>query len=276
MTRKSELTKKIIARSIVALTAVFLYFPILVLIIFSFTTGSTIGQWNGFSFSLYADLFRNPTAMSAVGTTFLVAIVSSLIAVILGTFTAIGMFHIRRSITRSALMAGTQITVINAEVVTGIAFSILFTRIGLSMFGGSIMGYGTLITAHVMFTTPFVILAVMPRLYRLNPNLYEAGQDLGAKPLRTMFTVIMPQLIPGMLSGFALAFTISLDDFVVGNFTRGHLNTISSWLYNTRQGTPAESRALSTIIFTIAFIALAVLYIKNKRAQKAYKQQNSK
>ena len=269
MTKRSKLTQKIVARSIVAFTAVFLYFPLLVLIIFSFTPSRAMGVWDGFSFSLYADLFSNTMAMEAVQTTFLVALTSSLIAVILGTFTAIGMFHLKRT-PRSVLNAGTQITVINAEVVTGIAFAILFTQIG-GLFDTFIMGYGTLIIAHVMFTTPFVILAVMPRLYRLNPNLYEAGQDLGAAPLRTMFTVVMPQLIPGMISGFALAFTISLDDFVVSSFTSGHLNTISTWLYNYRHGIPAESRALSALIFGLAFVALIVLYVKNKRAQKTFK-----
>jgi len=270
MSNKSELTKKIIARSIVGATMLLLYFPLMLLIVFSFTPGRYLGNWQGFSFQLYRDLFNNSQAMAAVRTTFIVALVSSLISVILGTFTAIGIFHMRKT-PKAITSVGAQITVINAEVVTGIAFAILFASVG-RLFGTFVFGYGTLILAHVMFTTPFVILAVLPRLYQLNPNLYEAGLDLGAGPIRTMFTVVMPQLVPGMISGFALAMTVSLDDFVVGNFTRGHLNTISSWLYNNRMGgVPAESRALSTLIFLLAFVALIVLYINNKRAQKQYK-----
>jgi len=270
VTTRTDLIKKIVARSIVAVTLLFLYFPIMLLIIFSFTSSRRLGVWDGFSFQLYSDLFSNPDAMSAVLTTFLVAAVSSLIAVIIGTFTAIGIFHMKKT-PKSLTLAGSQITVINAEVVTGIAFAILFASIGRA-FNNYIFGYGTLIIAHIMFTTPFVILAVMPRLYQLNPNLYEAGLDLGAGPMRTMFTVVMPQLIPGMISGFALAFTISLDDFVVSSFNRGHLNTISTWLYNNRHGIPPESRALSAVIFAFAFIALIVLYIKNKKAQKELKK----
>jgi len=242
----------------------------MLLIVFSFTPGRSLGNWQGFSFQLYRDLFNNSDAMAAVRTTFIVAIVSSLISVVIGTFTAIGIFHMRKT-PKALVTTGAQITVINAEVVTGIAFAILFASVG-RMFGTFVFGYGTLIIAHVMFTTPFVILAVMPRLYQLSPNLYEAGLDLGAGPTRTMFTVVMPQLVPGMISGFALAMTVSLDDFVVGNFTRGHLNTISSWLYNNRMGgVPAESRPLSALIFVLAFCALIVLYANNKRAQKKWK-----
>jgi len=265
-----ELTKKIIARSIVAATLIFLYFPIVVLIIFSFTPHPALGVWDGFSFQLYADLFNNSDIMSAVFTTFLVAIVSSAVAVVLGTFTAIGIFHMKKT-AKSLTVAGSQVTVINAEIITGIAFAMLFATMMRDLNIPIDFGYGTLIIAHIMFTTPFVILAVMPRLYQLNPHLYEAGLDLGAKPMRAMFTVVMPQLIPGMISGFALAFTISLDDFVVSSFNRGHLNTISTWLYNSRFGVPPASRALSAVIFALAFIALAVLYIKNKKAQKAWK-----
>ena len=273
MTSKTQLRNKIIARSIVVTTLLLLYIPLLLLIVFSFTPGPALGQWNGFSFELYRDLFTNRGAMAAVRTTFVTAIVSGLIAVVIGTFTAIGIFHMKKR-PKALATAGTQITVINAEVVTGFAFAILFAQIGV-MFGGRyIFGMWTLIISHIMFTTPFVILAVMPRLYQLNPNLYEAGLDLGAGPTRTMFTVIMPQLVPGMISGFALAVTVSLDDFVVGNFTRGvmGLETISSWLYNSRQGIPPESRPLSAIILLFAFVALGVLYAKNKYSQRKWKE----
>ncbi|MCL2370885.1 MAG: ABC transporter permease [Firmicutes bacterium] len=269
MTKRTETTKKIIARSIVIGMLILLYFPLMLLIVFSFTPSVAMGSWSGFSFSLYRDLFNNSRAMEAVRTTFLVAAISSAIAVILGTFTAIGIFNMKKN-KQELSLAGTQITVINAEIVTGIAFATLF----VAMMNINIpirFGYVTLVIAHVMFITPFVILAVMPRLYRLNPNLYEAGLDLGAGPMKTMFTVVMPQLIPGMISGFALAFTISLDDFVVSSFNTGHLNTISTWLYNSRQGIPPESRALSALIFALAFIALVVLYIKNKKSQKAFR-----
>jgi len=276
MINKKELIKKIVARSIVVFVLLLLYFPIVVLIIFSFTPATAMATWEGFSFSLYRDLFTSSNSdierlRMAILNTFVIAVVSSLIAVLLGTFTAIGMFHLKRR-SKSALTAGVNITVINAEVVTGIAFAILF----MGLAGGiNVMGYWTLIIAHVMFTTPFVILAVLPRLYRLNPNVYEASQDLGAGSVRTLFTVIVPQIIPAMISGFALAFTISLDDFVVSSYVNGaHIETISIWLYDMaiKRSIPAVARALSTLIFLLAFIALIVLYIQNKRSQKAFKK----
>lgn len=262
--------KKIIAKSYIYLMLVLIYLPIFVLIVYSFTDSKAIGKWNGFTFDLYTKLFADKKIMTSVYNTLILAVSSSLIATILGTITAVGIFYSHR-IAKTALNGVNQITIINAEIVTSVALMLLFRAlrdINLEI----PKGFPTLIIAHTVITTPYVILAVMPRLYQLNPNLYEAGLDLGASPVRSLLTVITPQLIPSMISGFALAFTLSLDDFVIAKFNKGGIQTISTLIYESaRKGINNAFRALSAIIFIAALLILVFINYRTARKKKNVK-----
>ena len=251
----------------------FIYLPIALIIVYSFSSEKNIGGENGFgsfTFSLYTRLFSNSALMEATRNTLIIGIVSALLATFIGTFTAVGLYYMRKG--KKTVNMVSQITVINAEIVTAVGFFLL------SIFLRDVFklpvekGMVWLILAHTVITTPYVILTVGPRLNQLNPNLYEAGLDLGAGPMRSLFTVIMPQLIGGMISGFALAFTLSLDDFVVTNLNKGTngVNTISTFVYaNLKRNLDPSIRALSTIIFVVVLLVLIIVNIVRRNKEKS-------
>ena len=248
-----------------------LYAPIALIVVYSFSSEKNIGGANGFgqfTFSLYSSLFSNRQIMSATMNTLIIGLVSATLATVIGTFTAVGLHYMKRG--KKAVNFVSQIPVVNAEIVTAVGFFLLsiFLRDVLKL--PVQKGVGWLILAHTVMTTPYVILTVSPRLSQLNPNLYEAGLDLGASPLRSLFTVIVPQLVGGMISGFALAFTLSLDDFVVTNLNKGTngVNTISTYVYaSLRRNLDPAIRALSTILFVTVLAVLIIVNVvkRNKR-----------
>lgn len=256
---------------IIVLVAI--YLPIALIVVYSFSAEKNIGSENGFgefTFSLYSQLFQNSQLMEATLNTLIIGVVSALLATFIGTFTAVGLYYMRKG--KKTVNFISQITVVNAEIVTAVGFFLLsiFIRDVLSIPLNK--GIGWLIVAHTVLTTPYVILSVGPRLNQLNPNLYEAGLDLGAGPMRSLFTVVMPQLISSMISGFALAFTLSLDDFVVTNLNKGTggVNTISTFVYaNLKRNLDPSIRALSTIIFVVVLAVLIVFNIVKNKKQKA-------
>ena len=259
-------TKKYLGRAFIYLMLALIYLPILVLIVYSFTATKTIGgEWSGFTFSLYAQVFSDSEMMGAVGNSLIVALTSSLLATVIGTLAAVGIYYTRTKWYKMLLNVTSQVTMVNADIVTGVSFMMLFL-----VFGMIPKGYLTLIISHTMITVPYVIMNVMPRLSQLNPNLYEAGLDLGAGPVRTFLTVLLPQLIPSMISGFALAFTLSLDDFVVTKFVNGDVSTISTYLYNkiAKKGVMPELRALSTLIFVAILAVLIAVNVSSYRRRK--------
>lgn len=259
-------TKKALGRAFIYLMLALIYLPILVLIIYSFTATKSIGNWEGFTLSLYGEVFTNSEMMTAVGNSVLVALVSSLLATVIGTLAAVGIYYTRAKWYKAILNLTSQITLVNADIVTGVSFMMLFLALNMIP-----KGYATLIISHTMITTPYVIMNVLPRLSQLNPNLYEAGLDLGAGPVRTFLTVLLPQLLPAMISGFALAFTLSLDDFVVTKFVNGDVSTISTYLYNkiAKKGVMPELRALSTLIFVaILAVLIAINVFSHRRKLK--------
>ena len=251
----------------------FIYLPIALIIVYSFSSEKNIGSENGFgsfTFSLYTRLFSNSSLMDATVNTLIIGVVSALLATFIGTFTAVGLYYMRKG--KKTVNLVSQITVVNAEIVTAVGFFLLsiFIRDVLKL--PVEKGIVWLILAHTVITTPYVILTVGPRLNQLNPNLYEAGLDLGAGPMRSLFTVIMPQLIGGMVSGFALAFTLSLDDFVVTNLNKGTngVNTISTFVYaNLKRNLDPSIRALSTIIFVVVLVVLIVFNIIKRNKEKS-------
>ncbi len=241
-----------------------MYVPILILIIYSFTDAKALGVWNGFSFELYANLFTDAEIMGALGNSLILAAVSAFLATVLGTAAAVGIYYMKA---KRKAVAGfvANITMENAEIVTGVAFMMFFLAVNIGY------GWGALIVAHTMITVPYVILSVTPKLSQLNPNLYEAGLDLGASPIGSMFRVVIPQLIPGMISGFIMAFTLSLDDFIVSKFVNGSVETIPIYLYNAlaKRGADPTLRALSSVLFIAVLTVLIALNIVSAKRRKA-------
>jgi len=263
--------KTIVARSVIWLSIAILYLPLLILLVFSFTASNTM-TWTGFSMQLFQNVFTHPEISSAVTNTLIIALSSAALSTLIGTFAAVGIFYLKKPY-KQIVDASSQITVLNADIVTAIAFMLLF--ISVSKMGIPLPdGYATLIIAHTVFTLPFVILSVNPRLKRLNPNLYEAGLDLGASNMRTMWSIIFPQLITGMITGFAIAFTLSLEDFIVSQYNKGSIETISTLIFSSiSRGLDPTFRALSSIVFVVVLVAMLVFNgvssSRQKRADKA-------
>ena len=261
--------KKIIAKAYLWLVLLVLYAPIAFIVIFSFTEAKSLGNWTGFSTQLYQNLFNGSMQnasglMSAVKNTLLIALVASTVATLLGTVAAIGIYHLHGR-KRGVMTFLNNIPMINPDIITGVSLFLLFVFLGISQ------GYLTVILAHITFCTPYVVLNVMPKLRQMNPNIYEAALDLGATPSQALRKVLVPALRPGMVSGFILAFTMSLDDFAVTFFTRGTigLDTLSTYIYaDARKGglTP-ELKPLMSIIFLIILVVLLVINIRQSKQQ---------
>lgn len=204
---------------------IFLYAPIITLIVLSFNASKTRAKWGGFTTKWYAALFRNEQIMQALWNTLALAILSALIATLIGTIACIAMQSMKRT-SRAVLMGITNIPMLNAEIVTGISLMLLFLSFGIKF------GFGTILLAHITFNIPYVILSVMPRMKQLNPSTYEAALDLGASHTYAFFKVVFPDILPGILSGFLMAFTMSLDDFIITHFTKGPgVDTLSTKIY---------------------------------------------
>ncbi len=254
-----KLAFKIVGWAVLVIMLLVMYFPIAMVIGYSFSSAKAIGGSGHFTFAWYAGLIKDEALLDATVNTFVIGIVSGLIATVLGTVSAVGIYYLKRG-RKSVMNAASQITVVNAEVVTAVGFYLLQLFLRDTLHLPVEEGMGWLIVAHTMITVPYVILAVTPRLSQLNPNLAEAGMDLGAGSVRTLFTVILPQLVKGMISGFALAFTLSLDDFVVTKFNKGDVSTISTYVYDGLKHSLNNSvRALSTIIF-VAVLVIMILF----------------
>ncbi len=247
-----------------------LYAPIAIILIFSFTEAKVLGSWSGFSTELYSSLFRGDASSSlnqAIFNTVVIALVAASVSTLLGSIAAIGIYNMKRG-QRRVVSFVNSIPMINPDIITGISIFLLFVFLGIGR------GLGTVICAHIAFCTPYVVLSVMPRLMKMNPSIYEAALDLGATPFMALQKVLIPELRPGMLSGFMLALTLSIDDFAVTLFTKGSggVDTLSTFIYaDARKGglTP-ELRPLFAIIF---IVILLLLVIRNYRVSKTTHQE---
>jgi len=257
---------RILAKGYLWFLLALLYSPILIIMIFSFTEAKVLGNWTGFSLKLYSSLFSggmHHSLVSAIVNTFLIAFIAASVSTMLGSIAAIGIFNMRNPYSKSIINFTNNIPIMNPDIITGVSLFLLFVSFGISQ------GFTTVVLAHIAFCTPYVVLSVMPRLKKMNPNIYEAALDLGATPFQALRKVIFPEILPGMISGFILAFTLSIDDFAVTIFTIGNqgLETLSTFIYaDARKGglTP-ELRPLSTIIFVTVLVLLIII---NKRAEK--------
>lgn len=262
--------KKFIAKAYIYLLLAILYSPIIFIAVFSFTESKVLGNWTGFSTQLYANLFSGDVGggsslLKAVENTLLIALIASVVSVLLGTISAIGIFNLKGK-KKQGMQFMNNIPMINPDIITGVSLFLLFVFLHISQ------GYTTVVLAHITFCTPYVVLSVMPRLYQMNPNVYLAALDLGATPFQALNKVLIPDLVPGMISGFILAFTMSLDDFAVTFFTRGTigLETLSTYIYaDARKGglTP-ELRPVMTLLFLLVLALLIVINVRSAKAAK--------
>ena len=246
--------KNIATKIYIALIFIFLYAPIATLMVLSFNASKTRAKWGGFTVKWYASLFQNSDILNALSNTLIIAVSSAMIATVIGTIACIAMNGMHRR-TKAIMMGVTNIPMLNAEIVTGISLMLLFISFGLKF------GMGTILLSHITFNIPYVILSVMPRMKQLNPSTYEAALDLGASPLTAFFKVVFPDLLPGVLSGFLMAFTMSLDDFIITHFTKGAgVDTLSTKIYTeVKKGIKPEMYALSTIIFVTVLVLLLLV-----------------
>lgn len=274
------MVKKILAKSYVYLILLLMYVPIIVLIIFSFTNSDNVGTWNGFTLELYPRLFKNEAIMKAVGNTIIIAVISAIVSTVLGTLGAIGTFYAKKR-TRAVIENITQIPVVNSEIVIALSLTFMFVFFGTYIFRTEIFSFWTILIGHVVLSVPFVYLNVKPKLTQMDPSLYEAAINLGCSPRQALNKVIFPQIKPGIISGFMLAITLSLDDFIVTAFTSGpgllsgagKIETISTFIQSVikKKVVPNELRALATLIFICVVVATILTTIYQKYQRPEYK-----
>lgn len=263
----------VIAKVLNVLVFLFLYLPIAVLIVFSFNDSKSRTVWSGFSLHWYEELFHDEEILSAFSTTLTVSVLAAVIATVLGTAAAIG-FHSMKRKPRHLLMTINNIPMTNADIITGVSLMLLFVFTG-NLLGFS-LGFGTLLVAHITFNIPYVVLAVLPKLRQLNPNLGEAAMDLGATPWQAFWKVLMPELRPGILNGLLIAFTLSIDDFVISYFTAGsEVATLAMQIYAmTRKRISPEVNALSTILFVSVLTLLLIVNFREMHQSKQAEKRN--
>ncbi|MBR3678631.1 MAG: ABC transporter permease [Oscillospiraceae bacterium] len=263
---------KKLSKAYLGLVLMFLYVPIFVLIIFSFNTTKSRTVLSGFTLDWYIRLFKNEVIMTSLMNTILIAVAASIASTILGTTAAIGINSMKK-LPRTIVMNITNFPIINPEIVTGVSLMLLFVFFAARMHFE--FGFWTLLIAHITFDVPYVILNVMPKFRQMDPFLYEAAQDLGCNPIKAFFKVVLPEIMPGIISGFLMSFTYSLDDFIISYFTCGpNTQTLPITIYSmTRRKVSPEINALSTIIFLIVVIVLIVKnIIERKHGAKIRKE----
>ena len=255
--------KKYLQKIYLTLILILLYAPIVTLIVLSFNQSKTRAKWGGFTLKWYKELFRNEQIMSAFYTTLIIAFISAAVATIIGTAAAIAIQGMKQK-WKTMYMGLTNIPMMNAEIVMGVSLMLLFIAFHMTL------GFGTILIAHITFNIPYVILSVAPKLKQTNRYTYEAALDLGAPPVKAFFKVVFPDIVPGVLSGFMLAFTMSLDDFVITHFTKGPgIDTLSTKIYTeVRKGIKPEIYALSTIMFVTVLVLLILVNYSPKEEEE--------
>lgn len=263
--------KKSLQKLYLALIFIILYAPIVTLIVLSFNQSKTRSKWGGFTLKWYKELFQNEQIMSAFYTTLIIAFLSAAAATVIGTAAAIAIQGMKNR-WRTLYMGVTNIPMMNTEIVMGVSLMLLFIACRMTL------GFGTILIAHITFNIPYVILSVAPKLKQTNRHVYEAALDLGASPLNAFFKVVFPDIVPGVLSGFMLAFTMSLDDFVITHFTKGPgIDTLSTKIYTeVRKGIKPEIYALSTIMFVTVLVLLILINYSPKEKEETRKKRVKK
>ena len=268
-----------------ALIFIFLYAPIIVLIIFSFNDTDTASrtQFSGFTLRWYQRLFEDRYILEALLNTLIIAVVSAFASTVLGTMAAVGINRMKR-MPKKVMMNITNFPVVNPEIITGVSLMLLFVVFNRQVSAALSwllqrevelqgFGLGTLLIAHITFCLPYVILSVLPKLRQMNPNLFEAAQDLGCPPVRAFFKVVLPEIMPGIVTGMIMAFTLSIDDFVISYFTSGTTQTLPIYIYSmTRKRISPEINALSTVLFVCIMLLLIIINVRQGREERRAKK----
>lgn len=243
----------------------FLYAPIVVLIVYSFNNSTHRVRWGGFTFKWYGELFHNELIMEALWVTLQIAVLSAIIATVIGTLAAMGIYRMNGKL-RNLMMGINNIPMVNPEIVTGISMMLMFVAVYRAT-GFLRPGFGTLLLSHITFCIPYVVLQVMPKLRQMNKHQYEAALDLGCRPVQAFFKVVLPEIMPGVITGALMAFTMSLDDFVISYFNSGaSAQNLSVTIYSmTKKPVTPEINALSTLMFGAVLFLLLVVNIRQVR-----------
>lgn len=263
MNKKLNPTSKIY----LALVVLFLYLPIVMLIVLSFNGTNSTSVIHGFSFKWYVELFRDEATINALTNTLVLAVTSSIAATFIGTLAAVGIFKMKKGFTKTSIMTVTNIPMMNPEIVTGVSMMLLFVFIGSILGTKGVLGFWTLFIAHVTFSLPYVILNVLPKLKQTDPNIAQAAQDLGCTPVKAFLKVVMPSILPGVMAGLVMAFTLSFDDFIISYFVSGpKFQTLPIRIFSmTKKRVTPDMYALSTIMFIVILVLLILVNVLQSR-----------
>lgn len=264
------MVKKYLSRIYMGIIFLFLYAPIIVLAVFSFNESKSRGNWTGFSFKWYIELFQDQDIRQAFYYTITIAIVSAVVSTILGTIAAIGINSMKGK-TKALTLNVNYLPVVNPDIVTGISLMILYISFNIDF------GFNTILISHIVFNTPYVILSILPKLKQLDVNMTEAAMDLGATPMYALRKVIIPEIKPGIIAGFLMAFTLSIDDFIISYFTKGEgVTNLSIVIYSmARRGVRPTINALSTIMLTAVLLLMILINKRSNGIEKSKKIRKS-
>ena len=270
--------KKALSNIYIALIMLFLYAPMAVMVVMSFNGTSSTSVLSGFSLKWYGELFNDRITLQALSNTLVLTITSSILALIIGTLAAVGINAMRKKWIKNAVLTVTNIPMMNPEIVTGVSMMLLFVFVGHLVTTSDVLGFPTLLIAHVTFNLPYVILSVLPKLKQTDKHLGEAAQDLGCTPVSAFFKVILPNISSGIITGFIMAFTLSLDDFIISYFVSGpKFQTLPIVIFSmTKKKVKPDMYALSTLIFVTVLVLLILMNVMQARAENTQKIKQTK
>lgn len=266
MKKKTSFTSKVY----MAIIFLFLYAPIVVMTVFSFNDSSSTYQMSGFTTYWWKEMFSNSSAMDALKNTLVLAVATSAVSTVLGVLAAVGLFNSKNKLYKRAMMSATNIPMMNPEIVTGISMMLLFVFAGTLINVSQVLGFWTILIAHVTFCLPYVILNVIPKLRQFDMNVYEAAVDLGCKPFNAFIKVVLPEIMSGIITGCVMSFTLSLDDFIISYFTNGpSFQTLPIYIFSlTKKRVKPDMFALSTLMFAVILVLLVLMNIAQSRSER--------
>lgn len=259
-----------LSRLYMAIIFLFLYAPIIVMMAFSFNASSSTYHMEGVSTYWWLRMFSDNAAMDALKNTLILAVATTVCSTLLGLLAAIGLFQTKNKLYKRSMMTVTNIPLMNPEIVTGISMMLLFVFAGTLVHKNEVLGFTTLLIAHITFCLPYVILNVIPKLRQLDMNIYEAALDLGCKPFKAFIKVVIPEIMSGIITGAVMSFTLSLDDFIISYFTNGpSFQTLPIYIFSlTKKRVKPDMFALSTLMFGVILVLLILMNIAQSRAEK--------
>ena len=262
--------KKTVSNIYIALIMIFLYAPMIVMVVLSFNSSSSTSVMAGYSLKWYGEMLKNSTTLTALRNTLILAVVSAAISTVIGTAAAVGIDMMKKKWIKSTVLTVTNIPMMNPEIVTGVSMMLLFVFVGKFVGARDVLGFPTLLIAHITFNLPYVILSVLPKLRQTDPHLAEAAQDLGSTPFQAFFKVVLPNISSGIVTALIMAFTLSLDDFIISYFVSGaKFQTLPIVIFSmTKKRVTPDIYALSTVIFVAVLLLLIIMNVLQTRAEK--------